>query len=43
MDNYKKNELRDLEYKIFVEMDIKFCNEILNNLIKKKFNILSHF
>ncbi len=35
MNDYKKDELSDLEHKILVEMDIKFCNKILNNLVKK--------
>ncbi len=39
MDDYKKDELSDLEHKILVEMNLNFHNIILNDLLKK--NLLS--
>lgn len=38
MENYKKDELDELNNNILVEININFCNKILNNLIKKKKN-----
>ena len=35
MDNYKKDELSDLEHKILVEMKLNFYNMLLNDLLKK--------
>ena len=36
MKNYKKDELSDLEHKILVEMNLNFCNIMLNDLLEKK-------
>lgn len=35
MDDYKKDELVELEHKILVEMNLNFHNIILSNLIEK--------
>jgi hypothetical protein len=39
MDDYKKDELGDLEHKILVEINLNCYNIILNDLLKK--NLLS--